>query len=94
MRDGHAQAPQGSNLLVGTLGIVVLVAMVTMFGIGMEVGLARVLTFGLSAASLVLRSVMLGGSQSPSRPVLIRPLMLGRVVLDLGDRCPWEGDSY
>ena len=37
-------------------------AAVTMFGIGMEVGLACVLTFGLSAASQFWRWMMLAGS--------------------------------
>ena len=62
LRDRQLQTPQSSNVLVGTLGMVLAAAAVTMFGIGMEVGLACVLTYGLSAASLVWRSVMLAGS--------------------------------
>jgi hypothetical protein len=61
-RDVHLQAPQGSNALVGTVWIVLAAAAVTMFGIGMEVGLACVLTFGLSAATLFWRWMMLAGS--------------------------------
>ena len=61
-RDRYVQTPQSTNVLVGTLGMVLAAAMVTMFGIGMEVGLACVLTYGLSAASLVWRSLMLAGS--------------------------------
>ena len=62
MRDRHLQTPQGSNLLVGTLGMLLAAAAVTMFGIGMEVGLACVLSYGLSAATLFWRSLMLTGS--------------------------------
>jgi len=61
-RDVHLQAPQGSSTLVGTVAIVLAAAAVTMFGIGMEAGLACVLTFGLSAASQTWRWVMLAGS--------------------------------
>ncbi|MFI5063168.1 MAG: hypothetical protein ACHP9Z_04200 [Streptosporangiales bacterium] len=61
-RDVHLQAPQGSSTLVGTVWIVLAAAAVTMFGIGMEVGLACVLTFGLSAASQFWRWMMLAGS--------------------------------
>jgi hypothetical protein len=62
LRDRYLQTPQSSNVLVGTLGVVLAAAAVTMFGIGMEVGLACVLTYGLSAASLFWRSWMLAGS--------------------------------
>ena len=61
-RDVHLQAPQGGSTLVGTVAIVLAAAVVTMFGIGMEVGLACVLTFGLSAASQFWRWMMLAGS--------------------------------
>ena len=61
-RDVHLQAPQGSSTLAGTVTIVLAAAAVTMFGIGMEVGLACVLTFGLSAASQFWRWMMLAGS--------------------------------
>ena len=42
--------------------MVLAAAAVTMFGIGMEVGLACVLTYGLSAASQAWRLVMLVAS--------------------------------
>ena len=58
---GHRdlQVPQGTNVITGTLWMTLIAAFVTMFGIGAEFGIAGVLAFGLSEASLVWRSLML-----------------------------------
>ena len=47
----HLRLPQGANSLAGTLGMVILAALVTAFGIGAELGLAGVLVAGVSAAA-------------------------------------------
>ena len=47
--------PQGSSSLIGTLGMVILAALVTVFGVGAELGLVAVLMVGLSDASIVGR---------------------------------------
>ncbi len=47
----HFRLPQGSNVLTGTLGMVIVTALVTIFGIGAELGIAAVLAVGLSDAS-------------------------------------------
>lgn len=46
----HFRWPQGANSLTGTLGMVILAALVTVFGIGAELGLAGVLLAGVSGA--------------------------------------------
>lgn len=46
----HFRWPQGANSLTGTLGMVILAALVTVFGIGAELGLAGVLVAGVSGA--------------------------------------------
>jgi hypothetical protein len=43
--------PQGSNSFIGTMGMVILAGIVTMIGIGVELGIAGVLAVGLSEAS-------------------------------------------
>jgi hypothetical protein len=43
--------PQGSNSFIGTMGMVILAGLVTMIGIGVELGIAGVLAVGLSEAS-------------------------------------------
>jgi len=43
--------PQSADVLVGTLRVVILTAIVTIFGIGAEIGIAAVLAVGLSDAS-------------------------------------------
>jgi hypothetical protein len=43
--------PQGSNLLIGTMGMIILAALFTMVGIGIQLGVAGVLAVGLSEAS-------------------------------------------
>lgn len=53
------QVPQAGNTIVASLGTVLIAALVTMFGIGAELGIVGVLTFGLSEASLAWRSIML-----------------------------------
>ncbi len=45
------------DALVGTMGMIILAGIVTMFGVGVELGLALVLTVGLSEASLAGRVV-------------------------------------
>ncbi|HEY2443507.1 MAG TPA: hypothetical protein VGI31_10265 [Streptosporangiaceae bacterium] len=49
--------PQGGNSLAGTVGMVILAAMVTTFGIGAELGVAAVLAVGLSDASTLGRVI-------------------------------------
>jgi hypothetical protein len=53
------QVPQASNVITGNLKMALIAAVVTMFGIGAEFGIAAVLAFGLSEASQFWRSVML-----------------------------------
>ena len=43
--------PQGSNSFIGTMGMVILAGLVTMIGIGVELGIAGVLAIGLSEES-------------------------------------------
>jgi hypothetical protein len=43
--------PQGSNSFIGTMGMAILAGIVTMIGIGVELGTAGVLAVGLSEAS-------------------------------------------
>ncbi len=43
--------PQGTNTLTGTLGMIILAALVTIFGIGAEIGIGAVLAIQLSDAS-------------------------------------------
>lgn len=52
--------PPGGNVMFATVGIVLTAAILTMFGIGAEIGIAGVLAYGLSEASQAGRSVMLG----------------------------------
>lgn len=59
-RERSLQVPPGSNVIFGNLLMVLIAAIVTMFGIGAEIGIAGVLGYGLSEASQVWRSVMLG----------------------------------
>jgi hypothetical protein len=51
-KDGsHFRLPQGTNMLTGTLGMVILAALVTIFGIGAEIGIGAVLAIQMSDAS-------------------------------------------
>jgi hypothetical protein len=50
--------PQSGNSLIGTLGMVILAALVTAFGVGAELGLVAVLVVGLSGASTAGRGIM------------------------------------
>ena len=59
-RKRSLQVPQGTSTLFGTLRMILATAVITMFGIGAEIGIAAVLAFDLSEASQVWRSVMLG----------------------------------
>ena len=54
------QIPPGSNVLFGNLRMILGAAVLTMFGIGAEIGIAGVLAFGLSEASQPWRWGMLG----------------------------------
>jgi hypothetical protein len=51
--------PPGGNVMFATVGIVLAAAVVTMFGIGAQIGIAGVLSYGLSEASQAWRWVML-----------------------------------
>ncbi len=55
------QEPQGSNTLIASLRIILIAAVVTMFGMGAELGIAGVLAYGLSDATQSWRLAMLGG---------------------------------
>jgi hypothetical protein len=50
-RERYLQVPQGSGLITANLRTVLIAAFVTMFGIGMEIGIVAVLACGLSDAS-------------------------------------------
>jgi hypothetical protein len=52
--------PPGGSVIFATVGIVLAASILTMFGIGAEIGIAGVLAYGLSEASQAWRSVMLG----------------------------------
>ena len=54
------QVPASSSVLFGNLRMIVAAAVLTMFGIGAEIGIAGVLAYGLSEASLPGRWGMLG----------------------------------
>ncbi len=43
--------PQGANSFIGTMGMVILASLVTMIGIGIQLGIAGVLAIGLSEAN-------------------------------------------
>jgi hypothetical protein len=51
--------PQPGNVIVASLGTVLAAAIVTMFGIGAELGIVGTLAFGLSGASSGWRLIML-----------------------------------
>jgi hypothetical protein len=53
------QVPAGANVLFGNLQMILAVAVVTMFGIGAEIGIAGVLAYGLSEAGQPWRVGML-----------------------------------
>jgi hypothetical protein len=53
------QVPAGGNVLFGNLRMILGAAVLTMFGIGAEIGIAGVLAYGLSEASLPWRWAML-----------------------------------
>jgi hypothetical protein len=57
--DREIQVPQSSNVIVASLGTVLATAVVTMFGIGAELGIVGTLAFGLSGASSGWRLIML-----------------------------------
>jgi hypothetical protein len=59
-RERSLQVPPGSNVLFGNLWMILATAVFTMFGIGAEIGIAAILAYGLSEASLAWRSAMLG----------------------------------
>ncbi len=50
-RDRHVQMPQAGNLLVANMRLAVISALVTIFGVGAEIGIIGVLAFQLSDAS-------------------------------------------
>jgi hypothetical protein len=59
----HIELPQGTNMLVGNMRLVTISALVTIFGIGAEIGIVGVLAVGLSDASTLgrwLAGVLLG----------------------------------
>jgi hypothetical protein len=49
--DRHVLVPQGSNTMVANMRLVIASALMTIFGIGIQVGIAGVLAFGYSDAS-------------------------------------------
>ena len=53
------QVPPGSDVLFGNLRMILGAAVLTMFGIGAEIGIAGVLAYGLSEASQPWRWTML-----------------------------------
>jgi hypothetical protein len=53
----HSRLPADPNSLAGTMGMILLAGLVTMFGIGMQIGVAAVLV-GLSEATLWAQAIM------------------------------------
>jgi hypothetical protein len=51
--DSSFRLPQGTNVLTGTLGMVILAALVTIFGMGAEIGIGAVLAIQMSDATTV-----------------------------------------
>ena len=58
--DRHLLVPQGSNTMVANMGLVIVSALMTIFGIGIQVGIAGVLAFGYSDANTAGRWIALG----------------------------------
>src|SRR5204863_5576373 len=75
---GELQLPQPGGVLAASLWLVLATAVVTVFGIGAEIGIAGTLAFGLSAASGGWRWVMLGSAG------LVAAAVLGYAVTALG----------
>jgi hypothetical protein len=68
--DRDLQLPQNSDVIAANLRIAVIAAVVTMFGIGAEIGVAAVLAWHFSAASQGWRWAMLGASLAVAAFVL------------------------
>jgi hypothetical protein len=61
-RDRVLQVPAGPGMIVANMKIVLIAAVVTMFGMGAELGIAGVLSYGLSEANQGWRLAMLGAT--------------------------------
>jgi hypothetical protein len=82
-RERSLQVPQGaSTTLFGNLRMILATAVITMFGIGAEIGIAAVLVYGLSEANEVWRSVMLGVTGLVALLVLAYAVTAVRAIAD------------
>jgi hypothetical protein len=82
-RQRSLQVPQGaSTTLFGNLRMILATAVITMFGIGAEIGIAAVLGYGLSEANEVWRSVMLGVTGLIALLVLCYAVTAVRAIAD------------
>jgi hypothetical protein len=82
-RERGLQVPQGaSTTLFGNLRMILATAVITMFGIGAEIGIAAVLAYGLSEANEVWRSVMLGVTGLVALLVLAYAVTAVRAIAD------------
>lgn len=82
-RERSLQVPQSaSTTLFGNLRMILATAVITMFGIGAEIGIAAVLAYGLSEANEVWRSVMLGVTGLVALLVLAYAVTAVRAIAD------------
>jgi hypothetical protein len=80
-RDRQLQAPQGTNIIVANLSIILFVNLFTMFGIGAELGIAGVLA-GFSDATGLGRAAVFVGLAAVAILVIIYAITATRAMAD------------
>jgi hypothetical protein len=80
-RDRQLQAPQGTNIIVANLSIILIVNLFTMFGIGAELGIAGVLA-GFSDATGFGRAAIFVGLAAVAILVIIYAITATRAMAD------------
>jgi hypothetical protein len=80
-RDRQLQAPQGTNIIVANLSIILFVNLFTMFGIGAELGIAGVLA-GFSDATGFGRAAVFVGLAAVAILVIIYAITATRAMAD------------
>jgi hypothetical protein len=80
-RDRQLQAPQGTNIIVANLSIILIVNLFTMFGIGAELGIAGVLA-GFSDATGLGRAAVFVGLAAVAILVIIYAITATRAMAD------------
>jgi hypothetical protein len=80
-RDRQLQAPQGTNIIVANLSIILIVNLFTMFGIGAELGIAGVLA-GFSDATGFGRAAVFVGLAAVAILVIIYAITATRAMAD------------